>query len=134
MRASPKAASLAPVRVSASTMKLARAEAALAGRTLSGQVDYWARLGRAVEHSPAFNHVRVRAALAGKLDADTLNDAESEAYFAGLGEAMETQPTASGQAFWDRLRAEGGGVGLDETGRLVRGHADGSVEVLKPSA
>ena len=129
----PKGAALAPVRVSAATMKLARTEAPLAGRTVSGQVDYWARLGRAVEHSPAFDRNRVKAALAGQLDADTLSAEETEVYFAELGEAMETIETPSGKAFWAKLKAEGGGVGVDDAGRLVRGRPDGSVEVLKKS-
>ena len=131
MSTTPKPATLAPVRVSAATMKSARAEAVISGRSVSSQVDYWARLGRAVEHSPAFDRNRVNAALAGKLGAEELSDEETEVFLDQLGEAMETQETASGKAFWAKLKAEGGGVGVDEAGRLVRGLPDGTVEVLK---
>jgi hypothetical protein len=128
-----KAVTPSPIRVSAGTMSLARAEAALSGRSLSSQVDYWARLGHAIEHSPAFDRNRVNAALAGQLGAEVLNDEETEVFLSQLGEAMETIETPSGAAFWVKLRTEGGGVGMDDDGRLVRGRPDGTVEVLKKS-
>ncbi len=125
---------VAPVRVSAATLQLARKEAAINGRSVSGQVDYWARLGRAVEASPSFSRERIQRALAGLASAQSLNAEERAVYDELEFDAMETIETPSGKAFWDKLKAEGGGVGVDAAGRLVKGHPDGTIEVLADQA
>ena len=128
-----KPAAVAPIRISAAVREMVVKEAAVAGRTLGGQVDYWTRLGRAVEASPAFNRERVQAALEGRFDAGQLTAEEAEVYYPQESEAMEKYETPEGRAFLARLRAKGGGSGVDEQGRLVRGRPDGSFEVLKES-
>lgn len=134
MSTTPKPATPPPVRVSAATMQFARRESAVNGRSVSGQVDYWARLGRAVEASPAFDRERVKRALAGLASVESLTAEERAVYDANEFEAMEQIETPSGKAFWAQLKAKGGGVGVDDAGRLVKGNPDGTVTVLRESA
>jgi hypothetical protein len=123
----PPSHKIAPVRISAGVQAMARAEADIAGRSLAAQVDYWARLGRAVEASPAFSRDRVVAALEGRYDASTLSDEETEAFL----ELMPNAPlTPAAQAFYANMREEGGAYGLDEQDRLVRGLPGGGTEIV----
>lgn len=73
---------------------------------------------------------RVVAALDGRGDASQLDVDESELFDELLGEALET-PTAEELAFFAKMHEEGGGIGYDEQGRLVRGLPGGGVEVLR---
>lgn len=72
---------------------------------------------------------RVRAALMGKLSVFELDEGERNLYF-DLAPLMP--PTAKAEAYFRRMRARGGCVGIDDAGNLVRENADGTVEVIAP--
>jgi hypothetical protein len=97
----------------------ARREAGTFNRTLSGQIEYWVRLGQAVEAVPGFDMRRVRAALGGQLDAQLLSRDERLVFEENLGEVLAA-PSASAAVAMRELREAGAAVGLDGEGRLVR--------------
>jgi hypothetical protein len=94
------APSLASIKLSADLVDAARTDAPLFSRSIGGQVEHWARLGRAIENSPAFPLGRVRAALNGEFNADALSDAEWRLFDALLPEAMAGVHTPAERAFW----------------------------------
>ena len=96
---------------------------------MTGQIEHWATLGRAFEKSPGATLERVRLALQGKFTIDDLSTAEQEAYFDIVSKELG-KPTDEQVAYFARLRAQSGVVGLDENGRLVRSTADGRIEVI----
>ena len=123
-------AKLASVKVSSNLLETARAEAALFQRSAGGQLEHWARVGRAIESSPDFDYARVRAALSGDADAGALTAEERAVFLDGFGEAL-AQPLPEEERFWAERRSRGGGVGLDERGRLVRATPGGGREVVQ---
>ncbi|MDR0716521.1 MAG: ParD-like family protein [Azoarcus sp.] len=118
------------VRISSDLVEAARREAMMFTRTLSGQLEHWAKLGQAIESVPSFTTERMRAALQGRLDADRLDAAEREIYEDLAGEALAS-PLPAELEFFDALRREGGAVGFDGEGRLVRGLPEGGAEAIK---
>ena len=50
----------------------ARAMAGLQSRSLAGQITHWARIGRAIERSGRFDHVRLSRVLAGEAETTAL--------------------------------------------------------------
>lgn len=123
------AAKFASVKLGASIVDDARREANVLNRSLGGQIEHWARLGRAVERAPGFTIDRVKAALEGSFSVDDLTEEEQEAYFELLGEHFD-QPSPAAEAFFEARRAKGGGVGRDSDGRLVRALPGGGSEVI----
>jgi hypothetical protein len=108
----------------------ARRDARAFHRTISGQLEHWARLGQAIETAPGFDMTRIRAALDGRFNADMLSPDEMAIYEDLLSEALTT-PDADEIAFFAERRARGGGVGYDDAGRLVRSLPGGGVEVIE---
>jgi hypothetical protein len=108
------------IRISADLFDQAASEAVLRCRSTTAQLEYWARIGQAVEGSPGRTLDRLHAALDGHLSADVLEPDEREFFDDQLGEAFDT-PSAQAQAFFANHRQRGGGVGYDDEGRLVRG-------------
>ncbi|MGH7818273.1 MAG: TA system antitoxin ParD family protein, partial [Candidatus Binatia bacterium] len=49
------------IKLSDEIVETARGEGRVMGRSIAGQVEHWARLGRAVERAPGFGYDRVRA-------------------------------------------------------------------------
>ena len=96
----------------------ARAAAELQSRSLAGQIAYWARIGRAVERSGTFDHVRLSRVLAGEFETTVLSPSEkavwSERFLAKVSEAGPDE-----DAFFAELRAGGKAVGLNPSGRIV---------------
>jgi ParD-like antitoxin of type II bacterial toxin-antitoxin system len=80
----------------------ARREAELLHRSIGGQIEHWARLGRAVENAEGFSIARVRQAIAGELKIDELADAEQDAFFADLGAGFDA-PSPEFTAGYARL-------------------------------
>lgn len=124
-------AKLASIKVSSTLLETARAEAALFHRSAGGQLEHWARVGRAIEASPDFDYARVRAALSGQLDAAALSAEERALFLDGFGEAL-AQPLPAEQAFWAGRRQRGGGVGRDEEGQMTQALPGGGHKVLRP--
>lgn len=123
------AAATTSVKLSSSFAEEARSAAGRASRSLTGQIEHWARLGQRLEASP---NVRVRSVaelLSGALDMDALTHDEQEDFLDVLTAEFET-PTPDVEAYFARMRAEGGIVGDDAMGRMVRLHADGSTSRL----
>ena len=117
------------IRLSANLIQDAEQEAEFFKRSISGQVEHWASLGRAIESAPGFTLDRTRAALHGEFDADLLSFAERAMFNDGLGQAL-SQPSEKELAEFARMAQEGGGVGYNELGQLVRALPGGAVEVI----
>lgn len=87
------------VRLPERLITAAEQEAATMNRSLAGQVEYWASIGRAFERTPGFTFERIRAALNGDIEAASLN-ADERDYFNDMVGSVIDQPTAKGAAFW----------------------------------
>lgn len=96
------ASNFASVKLNSSLVDDARREAETFQRSLGGQIEYWARLGRALENARGFHLDRVRAALNGALQIDDLPEAEQDALFANLGVAFDA-PTPKVMAEYGAL-------------------------------
>lgn len=119
----------ASIKLSDELVTEARRESVVFNRSIAGQVEHWARLGQAFESAPGFGLERVRAALKGDFNLDDLSDDEQRMFYDLLDDSFDT-PTKESDAFFAQLKAEGGGVGMDDDGRLVRGLPGGGVEVI----
>lgn len=122
-------ANFASIKLSADLVEEARRDGAVFSRSIAGQVEHWARLGKALEAAPGFTIDRVQAALEGRLDASDLSDDEWRLLDDMQFEAL-AEPTASERAAYAALAAKPGAVGTDENDRLVRRRPDGSIEVI----
>jgi len=81
------------VRLSSELTEAARSEADLMHRSLGGQIEHWARLGRAIEEV-GLPLPRVREALEGRLKIEALSRVEQDQVFALLGEHFRNPPEA----------------------------------------
>ena len=87
------------VKLGDDIMASVRREAGLHGRSVSGQIAHWLRIGRAAEYSGRFDHARITAALEGKLDTTHLGEEEEAAWIDAFTEKM-AQPTAAEDSFY----------------------------------
>lgn len=99
----------------------ARAMAELQSRSLAGQITHWARIGRAIERSGRFDHVRLSRVLAGEVETTALTP-EEKAVWSERFLVKMSEPGPAEEAFFADLRASGTAVGLDASGTLI--HAD----------
>ena len=118
------ASNYASVKLSGDFVEQARKEAEVVHRSLGAQVEYWARLGRAVENTPGFGIDRVHQALEGRLKLEDLSEAEQDEAFDRLGTGADPRD-AEVRAYYAALGAQEGAVGRDDKGRLVRRMASG---------
>ena len=107
------------VKLGDDVMKFVRRESELQSRSVAGQITHWLRIGRAIEKSGNFDHARIAAALAGKIDTTELTDDEKDVWIDSFVETMQ-KPGPDEEAFFARRRQLGFGVGLDAGGNLVR--------------
>jgi hypothetical protein len=118
-----------PTRFSADLLDAAAIEGARSSRSAKQQLDYWARLGRAVSSHQSAARRRIEAALADVRGLDALAPDERTVANAELDIAIERH--AQSLAFGALVAAEGVAVvGLDEAGRLVQFEADGTSALL----
>jgi len=82
--------------------------------------------------SPGRTLRRVHAALRGEFDADQLEPDEAR-IFADLWGVYMAGPNSERDAFVAKMYTEGGYVGEDDQGRLVRTLSGGGVEVIENS-
>lgn len=105
------------IKIPDGELDLARREAALTSRSIAGQVAHWMRLGRAVERSGALDQARLRQALAGQRDPDSLTGTEQEVFVDEIvGHA--TAGTPEQRRLFQERQAAGLGVGLDDQGTV----------------
>jgi hypothetical protein len=120
-------AKFASVKFAPRFVEAARKEAALFHRSIAGQIEHWAELGRAIE--AGFPIDLVRAALEGRFPVEKLPGDQQEAFFDRLGGHLDT-PSPAAEAFFAARREKGGGVGLDDDGALVRALPGGKSEKI----
>lgn len=109
----------------------ARTEAAHMQRSVAGQIEHWARLGRMAEQVLTVDGVRrLRQAEAG------FDDLAADARDTLLDDIFSTAAPASPEAtaFFALRRAAGRGAGLDEQGRLARAMPGGGSEPVPATA
>ncbi|MXP24711.1 hypothetical protein GRI39_01450 [Altererythrobacter indicus] len=107
------------IKLADDIMKIVRRESELQSRSIAGQIAHWVRIGRAIEKSGNFDHVRITAALAGHIETTDLTEEEKDVWLDSFVEKMG-QPGSDEDAFFARRRQLGFGVGLDAAGNLVR--------------
>jgi hypothetical protein len=107
------------VKISSELVASARQVSAVWSRSMTQQIEYWARLGRALERSPSVSMSRVQTALQGQLEFDELN-ADERALVLGRLEAMVFDP--QGDVTLQRQLRETGHAytAMDEKGALVK--------------
>lgn len=115
-------ARLASVKLSSQLVEDARSEGAIMNRSIGGQLEYWATIGRSMENTLGLD--RVRAALAGRFDPGQLTPDERRYYYDQLDDAMMA-PSADEVRKMAALGAEPGAVGYDASAQLVKVGADG---------
>ena len=125
--AEPKFAS---VKFASSFVDQARHDAEVFHRSIAGQIEHWAALGRAVETACHFD--LVRAALEGRFPVDKLPAEQQDAFFGRLGGHFDTPPAAA-QAFFAARREKGGGIGLDQDGDMASALPGGDSEKISGS-
>ena len=122
-----------PTRFAADLMDAAALSGRLDSRSAKQQLDYWARLGRAISMNETATRRRVDAVLAGELPLEGLT--EHERLVANVDLDVKIQQRAASLSFADQLAAEGmTTVSLAEDGSLVERRPDGSVVVVGPAA
>ena len=94
------ASTLTSIKLPAELVDAARTDAAMFSRSIGGQVEYWANIGRAMESTPGYTLDRVRAALNGTYDAAALSGDEAELFEDLLWDAMDGTHTAEARTFW----------------------------------
>lgn len=124
------------VKLSAEIVTRARDEARVMNRSLAGQIEHWAEIGRAIEQSADFSYARIRQALSAQFSYDELNAAERSVVQRELIDELKQPPTATDtERFEAELRASGVSYsGADERypGYLVSVYPDGRRILLKP--
>ncbi|HEY3889921.1 MAG TPA: hypothetical protein VGL73_15195, partial [Caulobacteraceae bacterium] len=94
-----------------------------------GQIEHWARLGRAIEEA-GLPLARVRQALEGSLKVEALSRIEQDQVFALLGERLRN-PAAPVRAGYAALGEVVGAAGDDTAGRLVTRDRDGALHPVQ---
>lgn len=93
------ASNFATVKLNSGLVEEARREAETLNRSLGGQIEHWARLGKAVENAEGFTIDRVRAALSGELSIEDLAQEEQDALFGQLGSVFAAPVPAVQHAY-----------------------------------
>jgi len=76
------------IRISEELAHTSKAESQLMQRSQAGQIEYWARIGRAIEHSGQFDYQHIAGALKGEVAVDQLTSYEKPVYDELHDEAM----------------------------------------------
>lgn len=106
------------IKLADDIMALVRREAELHSRSVAGQITHWLKIGRAIEHSGAFDHAKITAALVGMRDTVELSQEEEAAWLEAFSAKMG-EPSGTEQANFAERRRLGRGVGLDAGGNLI---------------
>lgn len=103
------------VKMSDDIVSVAENETLISGRSLADQIEYWARIGRAIDQSPTFDYKRITAALSAQVACDDLSIAEQEVFFAEFSDSMWSESDTEARACYSRLT----GPGLDDNDNVV---------------
>ncbi len=87
------------IKISNPIMQAVRNESALSSRSLAGQVEYWVRIGRAIENSPKFSYSRIKLALNADMSTDELSTEEQEVFFDQFYGSMWSDSSEQESAF-----------------------------------
>lgn len=120
-------AGFSSVKLSADFVAQARSEARHVQRSVGGQIEYWARLGRAAES--AMSYQKVRQALSSGVAFDDLSASEKDTLIDFLV-ANAGAPTPEEEAFFAERREKGLGVGMVGD-KLMRALPGGRMEEIK---
>lgn len=116
-------------RVDAELMESAAVEGRRSSRSAKQQLDYWARVGRAVTAQQTAPRRRIEAALRGELPLGELTIEEGVVFVAERNTAIAG--SIATMHLGNLLASEGvTTVALDEDGQLVEHRPDGSTAVL----
>jgi hypothetical protein len=116
-------------RVAADLMESAAVEGGRNSRSAKQQLDYWARVGRAVTSQHTAPRRRVEAALRGKLALSELTTEEGVVFLAERNTAIAGSIATT--HLGNLLASEGiTTVAVDEDGNLIEHRPDGSTAVL----
>jgi hypothetical protein len=117
------------VKINDDIATAARAEAELMNRSTTEQLEYWTRIGRALERLPDVSMAKVRAVLDAGRDFDDLN-ADERAIALGALETLTFNP--KGDRALQREKAAAGHVytALDNAGRVVEVRPGGRRRVI----
>ncbi|KJS25520.1 MAG: hypothetical protein VR75_10860 [Hyphomonadaceae bacterium BRH_c29] len=107
------------IKIPEHDMEILRREAGLSKRSVGGQASHWMTIGRLVEQSADFSYQRVREALSGAIGPDALGGTEQDVFVEEIV-AASREGTPEQAAFFRARRAAGLGVGLDDSGKMVR--------------
>ncbi|MGH9025999.1 MAG: TA system antitoxin ParD family protein [Acidimicrobiia bacterium] len=119
-----------PTRFATDLLESAAAEGARQNRSAKQQLDYWARVGRAVSIHQTAAQRRIEAALADTTVIATLSPEVQLVANAEIDAAI--QQHAQTTSYGELLAAEGMPiVALDDDGRLVRYERDGTRTVIE---
>lgn len=106
------------VKLSESFIEVATEESRVMERTIGGQIEYWAKIGRQVEASGALGVEGVRLLLMGKGSVQALTAADEPAYLDALTSKLESLD-GSDSTVVDSLRARGVSIAsADDDGKL----------------
>ncbi|NRQ48511.1 TA system antitoxin ParD family protein [Aeromicrobium stalagmiti] len=117
------------LRISTALIDSARAEGAKRSVTAEQQLEHWARVGRALSSSPFVAKDRIESALAGHLPLDAMTGDERAVVNAEIAATIEERVVTSD--FSSALASAGlTTVALDDEGRLIEYHPDGTQTLL----
>ncbi len=127
-----KSASI-PTRVTADIAATAASVAQSENRTVTEQINYWARIGMQVERSTSVDGRRVRAVIAGDAQFSTLTPAERTVAHATIDAEMAAR--VAEQRFGPAARKAGQvTVAIDDDGILIEIAPDGTRRPLHPES
>ena len=117
-----------PTRIEQGLFDAAKAAGAVHSRSAAQQLDYWARIGRELESSPAVTHETIARVLAGQARYDELGDraqavvrvAWDEQIAARVAELDFTERLQAGRRPWPEADADGNVV-VRDTGPATAG-------------
>lgn len=119
----------ASIKISSQLIEDARSEGAIMNRSIAGQVEHWATLGRRMENALGFGMDRVREALQGKFDPGNLSDQERRYYYDLLDDELAT-PSGAEVLSMSAIGREPSAAGYDDAGVLVKVGADGKTTAV----
>ena len=116
-------------RLPVDLIEAAEAEGREERRSAAKQLEHWARFGMFFDPQTSSSRRRIQRAVAGEASLTDLGDEERVVANAAINAAISA--AANEVSFADRLAARGvTTVVMDDEGRMVRRHPDGSTTVL----